>query len=132
MSKGEDKIARLLQRGCIAFEREKNFEDLRAGRYRFDFYCPYVFGKPAVIEVNGEQHYKRVPQFHKSITDFKKGQEHDRRKISYCLANGINIYCIPFWELDGLKDAVDLFSTKFLAKSRWHNDEVWTKRQSHQ
>ena len=50
-------------------------------------------------------------------------QEHDRRKISYCLANDIKIYIIPFWEIDKITTAQDLFNDKFLARSRWKNDE---------
>ena len=50
-------------------------------------------------------------------------QEHDRRKISYCLANDIKIYIIPFWEIDKIDKAEQLFGEKYLARTRWKNDE---------
>lgn len=49
-------------------------------------------------------------------------QEHDRRKISYALANKIKIYIIPFWEIDKITSADQLFQEKYLARSRWKND----------
>ena len=51
-----------------------------------------------------------------------KGQEHDRRKNSYCLANNSPLYRIPYWEIKNLKNPSDIFIDKFLVKSRWHND----------
>jgi hypothetical protein len=56
-----------------------------------------------------------------------KQQEHDRRKISYCLANKIKIYVIPFWDLDKLQNWQDLFQTKYIAYTRWKNDEDYNK-----
>ena len=50
-------------------------------------------------------------------------QEHDRRKISYALANDIKIFIIPFWEIGNIHSVDDLFQEKFLAKTRWKNDE---------
>lgn len=132
MSKGENIIARLLNGANVEFEREKTFTDLRAGRYRFDFYCPNVNGAPAIIELNGAQHYQQIGKFHKTVAEFHKGQEHDRRKISYCLANKIKIYCIPYWDLEQLKRADDLFRDRYLARNRWHNDEVWALHKFHQ
>ena len=50
-------------------------------------------------------------------------QEHDRRKISYALANDIDIYLIPFWELKNIHTLNDILQDKFKAKTRWKNDE---------
>lgn len=121
MSHYEEKIVTLLKRGKIKFEREKRFSDLRNGRFRFDFYV-YVQGGPAVVEVQGEQHYQFVSRFYKSRKDFMAAHERDRRKISYCLANQIPIYCIPYWEIENLTCAADLFQERFRAKTRWKND----------
>jgi hypothetical protein len=57
----------------------------------------------------------------------KKTQEHDRRKISYCLANNIKIYIIPYWELPKITSAAELFSDKYLARDRWKNDDDYEK-----
>ena len=121
MSQYEEKIVTLLKRDKISFEREKTFKDLRQGRFRFDFYV-YVQGGPAVIEANGIQHYTQVKKFQPTRRDFNAQCERDRRKISYCLANRIPIYIIPYWEIENLTCAADLFQERFRAKTRWKND----------
>lgn len=123
MSKGEEKIISLLQQGKYKFEREKRFSDLKHGLYRFDFYIQGA--KPCVIEYNGEGHYQFIEKFYSSRADFEGAKERDRRKISYCLANNIPIYIIPYWELDYLYSAAELFDDRFLAKTRWKNDQDW-------
>lgn len=123
MSKGENKIVDLLNKSRIKFEREKTFSDLKHGLFRFDFYLTDAQGGRCIIEYNGEQHYHYVSKFYKNPTEWRKMQEHDRRKISYCLANGIKIYIIPFWEIDKISTAAELFNDKYLAHTRWKNDE---------
>ena len=125
MSSGEEMIARLLTQAKIKFVQEKTFKDLRGGKFRYDFYCPNLNGKEVIFEFNGRQHYEQVTKFQPTLKDFHKTQEHDRRKISYALANNILIYCIPFWEEEHIKTIADLCNIKFLAISRWHNDLVW-------
>ena len=120
MSKYEDKIINLLKNAQITFLREKTFSDLKRGLFRFDFYIPNLQGAPAIVEVDGEQHFK--PIYGRQA--FLKGQEHDRRKNSYCLANNIPLYRIPYWEIKNLAEAKDIFKEKFLVKSRWHNDQL--------
>lgn len=123
MSKGEEKIAELLKQARIIFCREKSFSDLKHGLFRYDFYIPNLDGGPAIIEFNGEQHYHYVKHFYHTPREWRKMQEHDRRKISYALANKIKIYIIPFWEIDKITTARQLFNDKYLARSRWKNDE---------
>ena len=123
MSKGENKIVDLLNQAGIKFQREKSFSDLKHGLFRYDFYIPNLNGGPAIIEFNGEQHYHYVAHFYRTPREWRKMQEHDRRKISYALANKIKIYIIPFWEIDKITTARQLFDEKFLARSRWKNDE---------
>ena len=123
MSKGEDKIVDLLNKARIKFVREKSFSDLKHGLFRYDFYLPDVDGGPAIIEFNGEQHYHFVGKFYKTPRDLRKTQEHDRRKISYALANDIKIYVIPFWEIEKITSVSQLFNEKYRAHTRWKNDE---------
>lgn len=125
MSKGEEKIISLLQKGRYKFEREKRFSNLRKGRYRFDFYVMSGRAFPCLIELQGMQHYQFTSKFYRSRADFKAAQERDRRKISYCLAHNIPLYIIPYWELDNLHTATDLFNPRFRATSRWKNDIDW-------
>lgn len=125
MSKGEEKIVSLLKKGGYKFEREKRFKDLKHGLYRFDFYVVGGRSTPCVIEYNGEGHYMPIRKFHKTRKEFLAAQERDRKKISYCLSKGIPLYIIPFWELENLKSAEDLFQDKFRAKDQWKNDRDW-------
>lgn len=127
MSKFEKKIYKLLTKANIAFVQEKQFKDCYNGLYRFDFYIP---AEQTVVEVHGPQHYTFTEKFYKSSSDFKKAQERDRRKISYCLANNIKCYCIPYWDIENIKNVEDIFQDIYLAKSKFHNDEVWRQQNS--
>lgn len=117
MSKYEEQIVKILKQERIKIQREKTFSDLKHGLFRFDFYLPE---KNTIIEVDGEQHFKPIY----GRQSFLKGQEHDRRKNSYCLANGILLYRIPYWEIKNINSSSDIFIDKFLVKSRWHNDRL--------
>lgn len=123
MSKGEEKITDLLNLDRYKFVREKTFSDLKGGRFRYDFYVKDVHGADCIIEFNGEQHYHFVKKFYKTERAWRTAQEHDRRKISYALANNIPIYIIPFWELPKITSAHQLFQDKYRARTRWKNDE---------
>ena len=126
-SKGEEKIIELLKKSRYRFEREKRFGDLKRGLYRFDFYVLSGRPTPCVIEFNGAQHYVQLTHFQTTAREFKAQQERDRRKISYCLAHNIPIYIIPYWEIDNIHTAADLFKEKYRAKDRWKNDRDWKK-----
>lgn len=120
MSKYEDYVINILKEARISFFREKTFSDLKHGLFRFDFYIPNLQGVPAIIEVDGEQHFKPIY----GRQSFLKGQEHDRRKNSYCLANNIPLYRIPYWEIKNLRTVDDIFKDEFLVRTRWHNDHL--------
>lgn len=129
MSSYEEKIITLLQQNKIKFKREKRFTDLKQGKYRFDFEV-YVEGSRMMIEVQGEGHYTPIPKFHHTRAEFKAAQERDRRKISYCLAHQIPLYIIPYWEIENLNSASDIFQEKFRARNRWKNDMDWQRFQN--
>ena len=120
MSKYENAIMELLKKGKLRFLREKTFNDLKRGLFRFDFYLPSLNGAPAIVEVDGEQHFQ--PIYGRKA--FLKGQEHDRQKNSYCLAHNIPLYRIPYWDVYKLQSADQLFQSKYLVTSRWHNDNL--------
>ena len=127
MSSLEKHIYQVLLQASLYFVQEKQFKDLRNGLYRFDFYIP---SQNTAIEVQGAQHYEFLKAFHKKRSDFTKAQERDRAKISYCLARGIKLYCIPYWEVNNIHSVNDLFQEEFLARSKFHNDEVWRLQKS--
>lgn len=118
MSKYEDQIIKILKQSKISFQREKTFQDLKHGLFRFDLYIPDLNGQAVIIEVDGEQHFK--PIYGRQA--FLKAQEHDRQKNSYCLANNIELYRIPYWEIKNIKTLEDALQPKFQVKNRWHND----------
>lgn len=118
MSKYEIKVMEILKAGKVLFYREKTFKDLKKGLFRFDFYLPNYCGQQIIIEVDGEQHFK--PIYGRQA--FLKGQEHDRQKNSYCLAKGIVLYRVPYWEIAKLRTISDIFKEGFLVRTRWHND----------
>lgn len=126
VSSYEEKVISLLQKGKIKFEREKHFSDLRKGKYRFDFYIE----DGRAIEVQGQQHYQFISKFYRSRAEFEAAKERDRRKISYCLAHRIPLYIIPYWELENLSTAADLFQSRFFASTRWKNDLDWQHYQN--
>ena len=122
MSKSEEKIASLLINAGYKFEREKIFLDLRNGKLRFDFYIP---SKSILIEVDGEQHFKRVTKFHPTQQDFTHAKQNDYYKNSYALAHNLTLYRIPFWEINNVSTALDIFSSKYRVTSKWHNDIIY-------
>ena len=124
-SKGEEKIIKLLKQAGYKFEREKRFGDLKRGLYRFDFCIRRSRSSFCVVELQGEQHYQQIKKFQPTLRDFKAQQERDRRKISYCLSHNIPIYVIPYWELNKITTAADLFKSQYRATDRWKNDKDW-------
>jgi very-short-patch-repair endonuclease len=124
MSSYELYILKVLQRGNTVFEREKTFDDLRNGKYRFDFYLPNWRGRDVLIEIDGEQHFQQVRHFQKTRTDFKKTQEHDRRKNAYALSHDYLLIRIPYWRVNEIISVDDMFNPDFIVKSKFHNDDI--------
>lgn len=121
MSKGEDYIVSLLRVAHVRFEREKTYSDLHGKRnvpLRFDFYLPDY---QIHIEYDGEAHYQQISHFtnHKG---YLAARERDRKKNSYCLARGLKLYRIPYWELSTIHSFNDLLRPQYLVKSKFHND----------
>lgn len=122
MSKPEEKINSILKNNNINFIREKAFYDLRKGSFRYDFYIPNFNGAEICIEYDGEQHFKQVKHFQPTRRDFLKTQEHDRQKNSYCLANNIKLYRIPYWKIEEIFNIDDILKNEFLVTTKWWND----------
>ena len=122
MSSYEEKVIKILKKEKVRFQREKTFSDLKKGKYRFDFFIPNYKGAPLLLEVNGIQHYKQVKKFQPTRKDFLAQKERDRRKISYCIAHGIALYIIPYWDIDKINCVEDLFNPMYKARIRWHCD----------
>ena len=121
MSNLEDKIAAILRRYGIEYEREKEFPDFRGGKYRFDFYLPKF---KVCIECDGVQHFTYQKHFFKTREAFMAQKERDRRKNSYCLSKKIRLYRIPYTDIPQIKEAADIFKKEYLVTSKWHNDNI--------
>ena len=130
MSKYEEKVISLLQKDRYKFEREKRFSDLKKGHYRFDFYVVGGRAIPCLLEIQGEGHYQFVRKFYSTRAEFAQAQERDRRKIVYCLTHNIPLYIIPYWELENMSSAAELFDNRFRATNRWKNDLDWQQHKN--
>jgi ribosomal protein S8 len=90
----------------IYFIPQKEFDGLLGlgnGLLSYDFYLPNIKYN-LLIEYQGEQHEKYIPGMHKSKEEFKKQQEHDRRKRKYAQNNNINLLEIWYWDFDNIED----------------------------
>lgn len=67
MSKVEDRFAQIFISANIPYVREKTFSELKNGILRYDFYLP-TFN--ILVEIDSMLHFKPIPKFHKSKTDF--------------------------------------------------------------
>jgi hypothetical protein len=56
------------------------------------------FHEPSKLafEYNGEQHYRYIPYYHKTMDGFLKQQERDKLKYSLCKENNIKLCIIPY------------------------------------
>ncbi len=57
-----------------------------------DMILPHI---PMMVEVHGQQHYKHIPFFHKSKTDFFLSQKSDRDKKEWCRINNFVYVELP-------------------------------------
>lgn len=100
----EQKVIDYLIEKSIKFKREYKIAGCR-GKKRmspFDFCLNYTTNKVALIEVDGERHYKPY---------FAELQKNDKAKNYYCQTNNIPLLRIPYWEFDDdtYKRSIDNF-----------------------
>ena len=122
MSKVEDRFAQIFISANIPYVREKTFPELKKGILRYDFYLP-TFN--ILVEIDSMLHFKPIPKFHKSKTDFTHAQQNDRLKNSFALSHNIKLYRIPEWEFQNVKTFADIIQDKFLVTTKWWNDIIW-------
>ena len=122
MSKVEDRFAQIFISANIPYVREKTFPELKNGILRYDFYLP-TFN--ILVEIDSMLHFKPIPKFHKSKTDFTHAQQNDRLKNSFALSHNIKLYRIPEWEFQNVKTFADILKKKFLVTTKWWNDIIY-------
>lgn len=98
-SKGEQKIANILDVYQIKYRKEYTFEDCKnIYSLPFDFYLPdYNY----CIEYDGIQHFKKTDWTHDSL---EKIQHRDSIKNNYCKEHNIKLIRIPYWDFDKIND----------------------------
>lgn len=89
MSKIADKVYTCL-RDLFPFDPiiKEYYVYFKNTRLFFDFYIKSI---GVLIEVQGEQHFKFVKQFHGTIDSFRKQKRRDNLKLEYCELNGLTL-----------------------------------------
>ena len=121
-SKGEALIREILTREGILFKQEYSFKELKSIKQqplRFDFEI-FENGKVvALIEWQGDQHYRFVEHFSKTKSKWDYAREMDMRKCRFALMNNIPLYCIPYYEYQNIHSYADICNEKYLIKTKW-------------
>ncbi len=105
-SKGESAVSVWLEDRGVKFEREFSFEGLTGiggELLRFDFAIQNKNQLAALIEYDGEFHFRRVYEG----DSFDIIQEHDRRKNKYCQDRGIHLIRIPYTHFDNIGEILE-------------------------
>lgn len=105
MSKIEDKFERIFISAGVKYIREKTFPELKGGTLRYDFYLPTL---GILVEVDSMLHFKPIPKFHKTKTDFTHAQQNDRLKNSFALSHKIKLYRVPEWDFPNTNTLSDI------------------------
>ena len=102
ISKGEEKVAQILSQLDIAFEKQKNFQELRSETNKplyFDFYLPDY---NICIEYDGEQHFSKNYRGWFTKENQEQIQKRDTIKNNYCKKCNIKLIRIPYWDYSKL------------------------------
>ena len=131
MSKGEDKITKLLNSARVTYNREiivPRLTGKKGAPLRFDFGIYKNNQLIVLIEFDGEQHFHYTSHFNKTKSDFIYRCVCDRKKNEWAIKNNILLYRIPYWELDNINSFSDLLQSKFKVTSLYHNDRLIRER----
>jgi len=108
-SKGEKRIEKYFKENnfteSIDYIPQKPFPKLIGVGYRqlsYDFYLPQY---NLLIEYQGEFHDGTAHI--QTEDDFKRQQEHDKRKKQYALDNNINLLPIWYWDFENIEKILD-------------------------
>lgn len=122
MSKIEDRFEQIFISAGVKYVREKTFPSLKNGILRYDFFLPDL---GVLVEVDSMLHFKPIPKFHKTKTDFTHAQQNDRLKNSYALSHNLKLFRVPEWEFSNVNTLADILQEKFHVTNKWHNDIIY-------
>ena len=100
----ELKVASVLDKFNIEYDTQKKFNNLIGlgkGKLSYDFYIPKY---NILLECQGEQHEHFCEGMHRGKYDFKRQQEHDRRKFNYALEHNYIPMEIWYWDYDNIEE----------------------------
>jgi len=106
-SKGELKIREWLRYKNYNYIPQKQFNGLVGignGLLSYDFYLP---DHKLLIEFQGEQHERFCKGVHKTVEDFIKQQEHDKRKKEHSLRNEYDFLEIWYYDFDNIEEILE-------------------------
>ncbi len=96
VSKGEEKIAKILNNNNIKFNKQYTYNDLLSPKgypLKYDFLVDNRF----LLEFDGIQHYE---EWSRSATTLKERQLYDKIKNEYAKSHNIPLKRIPYWDFD--------------------------------
>lgn len=117
ISRGEEKISKLLRDANISFEKQKIFKSCRFPETgypaKFDFYVNNEY----LIEYDGSQHYFARDSGWNNKENYEMTRAHDRIKNEWAKQNHIPLIRIPYTRYDSL-DLQDLLleSSEFIVE----------------
>ncbi len=109
-SKGEAKIAEILDSFNITYKKQYRFDNCRSvktknQRLPFDFAIINKEKKLVfLIEFDGEQHYTG---WHYDTKSLKSIKQNDNIKNQYCTDNNIPLLRIPYWNFDNIEQILE-------------------------
>ncbi len=107
-SKGEYRIAKILEYNYIPFIQEKTFDSCRSPKnnlLRFDFFLP---DHNILIEFQGQHHYKPVNKYAKAKRVHNQTVIHDNLKKEFVKNNNFKLISIHYKHIDNLEDYIIL------------------------
>lgn len=117
-SKGEKKIAKILDEMNIPYFKQYRFDECRyKNPLPFDFYLPQ---HDICIEYDGELHYESIEHFG-GDNKLEETQIRDKIKTKYCKKHKIKLIRIPYWDFDRIESILEEILNKFNKKLTKNN-----------
>ena len=108
-SRGEELVADYLGKAGLKFDREVTFHGLKLKkslRYDFAVLDPKTFKPMALIEFDGEQHFRPIEYFG-GVKMWERMKKSDEMKNDYARKNGIKLIRIPFYKISAISEILE-------------------------